>query len=487
MTHDMETSSKPQQGKPLTFSDIAFGFLMAVLILLAIGGLFAKTLWSRVELTNVVIHSHDVIRQLEKLLTDVSNAESAALSYSLAGIGHYVPPYKQSMAAAEDDLKRLRALVSASRERTKRLDAVEQALREKRKVMDVLLALPHEQFTVPHLNAEEALVLEGTRAMTVLQRAVQTLQEEEEQALEARLAALDRSRDLSVALLMAGIVITTLILAWLFWVIQSEASFRLQAQRALRRSHEELEERVRARTAELVSANERLSSLSRQILHVQEEERRSIAQDLHDEIGQSLTALKLNLREIQDGVADHLVAPLVADSLEVARQLLQRVRSLALELRPSLLDELGLHEASKWYVKQFAKRAKLRVTFDSDAAWDRVPEEIEIACFRILQEGLTNIARHAAATAASVTLKREGERLALTIADDGVGFSFAEARSRAVSGTSLGLLGMEERLRLIGGTLTVTSSPGAGTQIQARFPVGQVSGGTIPREGLSIV
>ncbi len=145
---------------------------------------------------------------------------------------------------------------------------------------------------------------------------------------------------------------------------------------------------------------------------------------------------------------------------------------MALELRPSLLDELGLHEASKWYVKQFAKRAGLIVTFEAEGVWEGLPEEIEIACFRVLQEALTNISKHARATQASVKLMRLNNRLDLTIVDNGIGFLFNEARSAAlVQGTSLGLLGMEERLRLVGGTLDIVSATGAGTELKAQFPL----------------
>lgn len=474
------------QERRLTFSDITFGFLTAMLILATIAGLFVRTLLSRVELTNVVIQTHHVIRQLERLLTDLSDAESAALSYSLAGTEHYLPSYKTNVAAVDDDLKQLRLLVTDNEDQIRRLKTVEEAAREKRRLMDLLIALPHSsQLTVVHLHSEEALVLEGKKAMDILQTTVQNMQEEGERLLSIRVAALERSRNHTVALLLVGILITTFILGWLFLVIRLETSTRMQAQAALQHSHEQLETRVQERTAQLVSANDRLSALSRQIIQVQEDERRHIARDLHDEIGQSLTAVKLNLQEIDDMVDGAPAGPLVKDSLSVLGQLLQRVRSMALELRPSLLDELGLREASKWYVTRQGARAGLTTTFEADSPWERMSEEIEIACFRVLQESLTNIIKHARATTVSVTLKQTHDCLDLRICDNGVGFSPEEARLRALRGESTGLLGMEERLRLVGGTLTIQSARGTGTEVNAKFPLQRIDVETTALEGMT--
>jgi signal transduction histidine kinase len=460
------------QWRRFTPSDITFGFATAILILAAIGGLFIQRLFFRVELTDMVFHTHRVIQQLEALLTGMGQIEAAALSYSLAGREEYLATYKAKMATIDGDFARLRALATDSEPEKMQLHALEEAVRDIRSALDLLVALPHAHPRPEHLERENALVLKGKKAMDAFRVAVSHLQDEAEQVLSDRITALKRTWNHTLGLLLIGIGLSTGIIAWLFGTIRSETRMRLHIQEALERSHDELESRVAERTRQLIVTNERLSSLSRQIIRVQEDERRRIARDLHDEIGQLLSAVKLSLQDVQDRVEGTQIHPLVCDSLDVLGQLLQHVRSLALELRPSLLDELGLHEASKWYVKQFAKRAGLTVTFEAEGAWERLPDEIEIACFRVLQEGLTNISKHARATQASVRLIRMNDHLDLTISDNGIGFLFNEARSAAVSqGTSLGLLSMEERLRLVGGTLDIVSAAGGGTELKAQFPL----------------
>ncbi|HJT21419.1 MAG TPA: CHASE3 domain-containing protein [Nitrospira sp.] len=472
MTSESSLKSPVAPSRRFTLSDITFGFATAILILAAIGGLFVQSLFFRVELTDMVFHTHRVLQQLEELLTDMGQFEAAALSYSLAGREEYLTTYKAKRATIDGDLAALRSIATDSDSERLQLQAVEDAVRDILSSLDELVALPHARPQAEHLQREDMLVFKGKKAMDAFHMAVAHLQEEAKQLLSDRITDLKRTWNHTLGLLLIGIGLSTGIIAWLFGTIRTETRTRLRIQEALERSHDELESRVAERTRQLVVTNERLSSLSRRIIRVQEDERRRIARDLHDEIGQLLSAVKLSLQDVQDRVEGSPVHPLVCDSLDVLGQLLQRVRSLALELRPSLLDELGLHEASKWYVKQFGTRAGLTVTFQAEGAWEDLPEEIEIACFRVLQEALTNIGKHAHATQASVKLIRLNDHLDLTIADNGTGFLFNEARSAAlIRGTSLGLVGMEERLRLVGGTLDIVSATGAGTEVRAQFPL----------------
>lgn len=244
-----------------------------------------------------------------------------------------------------------------------------------------------------------------------------------------------------------------------------------RAQEALSLAHEELEQRVTERTAALSEANERLRVLSRRLMEVQELERRAIARDLHDEIGQALTAVKLNLRELRTLPNCEPVEEPIADSLEILAQVLQRVRSLALDLRPALLDELGLVPALRWYVGRQAERAGREMQFVAEGVLTRPSPDIEIACFRLAQEALTNVARHSQARKVDVRLEMEAQALILVICDDGIGFDPEAVRTGARAGTSVGLSGMEERVRLTGGQFTIASAPGEGTEIRAVFPI----------------
>jgi two-component system sensor histidine kinase UhpB len=272
---------------------------------------------------------------------------------------------------------------------------------------------------------------------------------------------------------ITGVMAEIMILVWIAWQIRREITQRQQAQDALWRTHDELELRVQERTKALVESNERLRELSHRLMNVQETERRRIAHDLHDEIGQSLTAMKLGLREADSVLESGPTGSLLTDSLNILDEVIRQVRSLALDLRPSLLDELGLVPALKWYIKSQGERAGWETEYSAHAydGDNHIPAEVEITCFRIVQEGLTNIARYAEATHVRVTLDRQENRLVLAIEDNGKGFNVEQAKTRARTGISIGLLGMEERARLVGGELTITSSPKTGTRLTASLPL----------------
>lgn len=247
---------------------------------------------------------------------------------------------------------------------------------------------------------------------------------------------------------------------------------------ALGRAKGELEGRVAERTFELAEVTERLQSLSRRLMQVQETERRLIARELHDEIGQSLTAVALNLQSCHDLLGASPVAASIQESVELVDRVLQQARDLSLELRPSLLDDLGLVDALGWHVQRQAERARLDARLVTDGLTVRPPPEIETACFRVAQEALTNVVRHAGASRVTVELREDGDSLELVVRDDGAGFEVAGARRRAVHGESLGLLGMEERVLLAGGRMSIDSAPGQGTTLRARFPLAFRGGGS---------
>jgi signal transduction histidine kinase len=218
------------------------------------------------------------------------------------------------------------------------------------------------------------------------------------------------------------------------------------------------------------SGRTRLQALSRRLLEVQESERRYIARELHDEVGQGLTAAKINLQAAgrQTQIAD--VKAYLEESIGIIDRTLQQVRNLSLALRPAMLDDLGLVSALRWYLERQARRSETKVTFTSDPIEPRLSQELETVLFRIVQEGITNVLRHARAEHATVELRLREKELELTIRDDGLGFDLEAARQRASNGESLGLLGMQERVELAGGHLTVQTAPMFGTQIKARFP-----------------
>lgn len=227
----------------------------------------------------------------------------------------------------------------------------------------------------------------------------------------------------------------------------------------------------KAAQGELESTNERLEHLSRRLLEVQETERRFIARELHDEIGQALTALKINLQEILRNPDPEARVSRTLDCVGLIDQTVLQVRNLSVELRPSILDDLGLVAALRWYLDRVAKRSSFEQHYSAEGVQSRLPSDLETACFRVAQEALTNIIRHAGAHAVYVKLVLTDGSLRLTISDDGKGFNVQESMEKAMHGASLGILGMQERVTLLGGTLNFISTAGKGTDLIADFPL----------------
>lgn len=230
------------------------------------------------------------------------------------------------------------------------------------------------------------------------------------------------------------------------------------------------------RRAELAlrEAHERMQALSQQLMEVQESERRRLALDLHDEIGQALTVVKMNLQTIQRCGDTSDIAILLKDSSNVIDQTLQHVRDLSLELRPSLLDDLGLVPAVRWYLSRQAERAGWTVDVQVDEFLSP-PQNIAIACFRVIQEAVTNVIRHSNATRVTVSLRQQEGDLLLLIHDNGRGFEVQKALAEATKGQSMGLLGMQERIRFLNGSISINSNPGHGTEVRVRVPLSPLS------------
>ena len=215
-----------------------------------------------------------------------------------------------------------------------------------------------------------------------------------------------------------------------------------------------------------------LQKMSEQVLNAQEDERKRIARELHDETAQALTALLIRLKILEKARSDADMRGQIEELREVTAQTLEAVRKLAVELRPATLDDLGLLAALEAYTESYRSRMPVGVTFRADGFEDRdgrLPPQIELVLYRVVQEALTNVAKHADAHDIRVRLSRRKGEVVATVADDGQGFNVEDMmRSRE---RGLGLFGMQERLALVGGQLVIDSAPGAGTRVNARVPL----------------
>ncbi len=219
-------------------------------------------------------------------------------------------------------------------------------------------------------------------------------------------------------------------------------------------------------------AQEELRTYSGRLIEAQEAERLRIARELHDQVGQILTVVQINLHAVQRACRTAEDSARVEDSIRVLDEALDQVHNLALDLRPSLLDDLGLAAALRWFVGRQARRTGVQPRILIELPDNmRFALELETACFRIAQEALTNVVRHAQAKRVSVELQKDETDLLLTIKDDGVGFDVKAQSLRAPNAATLGLLGMQERAHTVGGTIVIDSAPTKGTKIRCRFPI----------------
>lgn len=230
---------------------------------------------------------------------------------------------------------------------------------------------------------------------------------------------------------------------------------------------------VRARQAERrVEAQRReLQRLNERMVRAQESERGRIAKELHDEIGQEATALDFLLEKTYD-LTEGDARSNVESAQRIARGLSSRARDLALELRPSMLDDLGLLAALNYLIKRQATNGGVHVTFDHEGLDDRFSPEAETAAYRIVQEALTNVARHAGTDKADLTVRVRDHTLDIRVEDSGAGF---DPTSSSSTETAIGLPGIRERVESLGGSLTVRSAPGKGTSLRAELPYGPES------------
>ncbi|NNC77131.1 MAG: PAS domain-containing protein [Woeseiaceae bacterium] len=217
---------------------------------------------------------------------------------------------------------------------------------------------------------------------------------------------------------------------------------------------------------------EKLQELSRRLIRVQEDERQYIARELHDEIGQHLTGIKMHLHAAAHQPEN---TELLDASIEKIDELMDVARNLSLELRPSVLDDLGLVAALRWYISRQALPGKCEISFDSEAATAELSPEAVTASFRIVQEAVTNAIRHSGADMISVRLYNEQDDFCVEIIDNGSGYTQSEHGENTANNGGFGLLFMRERVQELNGSLSIVTSPGNGTKVLARMPI-QVAG-----------
>jgi two-component system, NarL family, sensor histidine kinase UhpB len=210
-----------------------------------------------------------------------------------------------------------------------------------------------------------------------------------------------------------------------------------------------------------------------QIINAQEEERKRVARELHDETSQVLTSLLISLALLEESTTSPTARERIVETRQLAHQTLRAIRSLSIDLRPSALDDLGLLPALRWYIKEYQQKFPIVVEFHTTGFKERLSSEMETVLYRIVQEALTNVARHAHASKATITMKEEHSAVDVVIQDNGSGFTAGTLEEKPADGQEhgWGLVGMYERAKLLEGELTIDSAPGKGTTIHAKLPL----------------
>jgi signal transduction histidine kinase len=227
-----------------------------------------------------------------------------------------------------------------------------------------------------------------------------------------------------------------------------------------------LERQARQRYEALARSRQELEGLSARLVEVQEEERRSISRELHDEVGQALGALLVDLGQLAKLVEpeDRVIQGQIAHIKSVAESAVKSIRDLALLLRPPMLDDLGLVPALEWQAREVSRRGEMEVEVHSENVSEELPDEIKVCVYRLVQEALSNAATHAAARNAKVTVIQGADKISAEVTDDGHGFNPERQRG-------MGILGMEERVRRLGGTFIIRSARGTGATVRAELPI----------------
>ncbi len=227
-----------------------------------------------------------------------------------------------------------------------------------------------------------------------------------------------------------------------------------------------LEQQGRLRYHALVHSRQELEALSARLVEAQEAERRSISRELHDEVGQTLGALLVDLGQLSKLVSpeDGLVQAQIMRIKSAAETAVKSIRDIALLLRPPMLDDLGLVPALEWQGREVSRRSNMEVEVHSETVSEQLPDELKVCIYRLVQEALNNAATHAEAKNAKVSVLQTADKISVEIVDDGHGFDPDRTRG-------MGILGMEERVRRLGGSFTVQSAPGKGTTVKAELPI----------------
>jgi signal transduction histidine kinase len=432
---------------PSSATAIRFASLLLVFItIIALAAVAYFTERGIVVSRDWVIHTYQVRSQLNDLELEVIRAEAHETSALLQPGKQQIPSSRNEALLARQTVDELRRLTTDNPRQQLRLEQL-------RRMLDDSVPLfenPRDSRVLisPSQRRRQEEIGDREKQIAAI---VSSMQDEEESLLDQRLKSWDYLFKRNVLMLGLAFAVVTLMLTY---------NFRLLVTEVARTRDTEKRSRANAESYRLMSAR---------ILELQDLERRRIARELHDSVGQYLAGLKINLNQIETG--GRIDAPtLLRETVALTDCAIQEVRTISHLLHPPLLEELGFLSAARWYLDEYGKRGQIKVSLHVDEPIERLPREIEIALFRVLQESLTNVYRHAEAESVDVRIVCRDGHVTLTVADDGTGIpQEVLARFRGGAASGIGLAGMRERLAEFGGEIKVESSS-RGSIVEAVIP-----------------
>jgi signal transduction histidine kinase len=442
---------------------IAIGLLLAC-ALMVYGTLFNFTLSERqVHRTQ---HVQVLVGDTESA---IASAARARLTYVFSGDDQSLTQYQQAVTRIPTVLEDLRKTTADNPVQQSNCDRLERLVADRTALWEKSIAL--KQSGAPAPPGQPDMTRQSVAFADEIISVTQDMRAEEARLFQGRRVSAGVTFLFVIVILITSFLAAVLLLFWHYRLVREELLAREQAEHATgeaARAATEAEHKARQSEMVAIASSEATRRLSAHLMHLQDEERRKFARELHDSTGQQLAAAKMVLAALAVGHEDDRR---YSDCISLLDQSLKEIRTISHLLHPSGLDEAGFSAAGKWYAEEFAKRSGVQIKLEIPEPAERLPREIEIALFRVLQESLTNIHRHSKSASAEILFQPGSQQVTLTIKDQGVGISRELLERFHSSGTSgVGLAGMRERIRELGGSFEVTSG-NDGTSLRVNVPV----------------
>jgi signal transduction histidine kinase len=444
-------------------------FIIAIGLLLACALIAYGAVRSFVSSVHLVEHSQHVEVLLGETESVIALAARARLTYVFDGDDQALAQYQRAASQISVELSDLRESTQENPAQQAYCDRLEQLVGERIQLWEKSVALKKSGLPAPlgqpDLTRQSVAFADEITSLTQHMRA-----EESRLSQRGRVEA-RTSFWLEGAILVTSFITAVLLLFWHYRLVRGQLQARELAEqqtRAAALQASEAEHKARESEKAALASDEAARHLSARLMQLQDEERRRLARDLHDSTGQFLAAAKMTLSSLAPG---HEKDPRYAECMRLLDRSLQEIRTLSHLLHPSGLEEAGLPAAARWYAEEFAKRSGIQLKVDVPDLRARMPREIEIALFRILQEGLGNIHRHSKSASAEIALRSGPREVLLTIKDDGVGIPGELLnRFRSSGNSGVGLAAMRERVRELRGNFELDSN-GSGTSLRVTIPI----------------